>query len=202
MPHWFYAKKTQTQASSPLCAYMTGHAWDMFRVNFKEGVWYVKVRQNTWQCLTHLIPLISHLWDFCSKFDGALLNKILNFQCLFWAPLAVCWLFFCVCPTPLLPQWHIRDLGHSAKSTGGRLHLNTHTLLTQGSQSGLTMLLSRHSVGTYLKMSSHEQLSRNTQSQSSQLAEPLWTEPGLKSGIIVRELISIKKNFKAQAGYE
>ena len=32
--------------------------------------------------------------------------------------------------------------------------------------------------------------SRNTQSQSSQLAEPLWTDPGLKSGISVRELIS------------
>ena len=32
--------------------------------------------------------------------------------------------------------------------------------------------------------------SGNTQPQSSQLAEPLWTDPGLKSGISVRELIS------------
>ena len=32
--------------------------------------------------------------------------------------------------------------------------------------------------------------SGNTQSQSSQLAAPLWTDPGLKSGISVRELIS------------
>ena len=31
--------------------------------------------------------------------------------------------------------------------------------------------------------------SGNTRSQSSQLAEPLWTDPGLKSGISVRELI-------------
>ena len=30
----------------------------------------------------------------------------------------------------------------------------------------------------------------NTQPQSSQLAEPLWTDPGIKSGISVRELIS------------
>ena len=34
--------------------------------------------------------------------------------------------------------------------------------------------------------------SSNTRPQSSQLAEPLWTDPGLKSEISVRELISIK----------
>ena len=33
-------------------------------------------------------------------------------------------------------------------------------------------------------------LSGNTRSQSSQLAEPLWTDPGLKIGINLRELIS------------
>ena len=32
--------------------------------------------------------------------------------------------------------------------------------------------------------------SGNTRSQSSQLDEPLWTDPGLKGGIRVRELIS------------
>ena len=32
--------------------------------------------------------------------------------------------------------------------------------------------------------------SRNTRSQSSQLVEPLWTDPGLNSGISMRELIS------------
>ena len=31
--------------------------------------------------------------------------------------------------------------------------------------------------------------SGNTRSQSSQLAEPLWTNPGVKSGISVRKLI-------------
>ena len=40
-------------------------------------------------------------------------------------------------------------------------------------------------------------LSGNTQSQSSQLSEPLWTDPGLKSGIRVRKLIStLKKNVQ------
>ena len=33
-------------------------------------------------------------------------------------------------------------------------------------------------------------LKRKTQPQSSLLAEPLWTDPGLMSGISVRELIS------------
>ena len=37
----------------------------------------------------------------------------------------------------------------------GRLHLNTHTPLTQRSRSGLTMPLSRHNVGTYQETSSH-----------------------------------------------
>ena len=50
----------------------------------------------------------------------------------------VYWLFFSVCSTPVLPQWHIKDSSHwhikdsshSAKSAGGRLHLNMHTTLT------------------------------------------------------------------------
>ena len=67
----------------------------------------------------------------------------------------VCWLFFGVCSNPLLPQWHIKDPGHSAKSVGGRLHLNMYVPLTQQSQSGLTMLPSMHSVGTNPKTSSH-----------------------------------------------
>ena len=42
--------------------------------------------------------------------------------------------------------------------------------------------------------------SGNTRSQSSQLAEPLWTDSGLKSGIGVRELISTKKKNKRRRG--
>ena len=55
----------------------------------------------------------------------------------------------------MLPQWHVKDPGYFAKSVGGRLHLNVHTPLTQRSRSGLTMPLSRHSVGTYQETSSH-----------------------------------------------
>ena len=67
----------------------------------------------------------------------------------------VCWLLFGVHYTPVLPQWHIKDPGHSAKSAGGRLHLNTHTPLTHRSRGGLTMPMSRQSVGIYQETSSH-----------------------------------------------
>ena len=45
-------------------------------------------------------------------------------------------------------------------------------------------------------------LSENTQPQSSQLAELLWTDPGLKGGISLRELISTLILKKAQVGNE
>ena len=35
-------------------------------------------------------------------------------------------------------------------------------------------------------------------SQSSQVAEPLWTDPGQKSGISVRELMSTSKKKKKE----
>ena len=102
----------------------------------------------------------------------------------------------------MLPQWHIKDPGHSAKSADGRLHLNTLSPLTKRSRSGLTMPLSSYSVGTYHKPGPQAQ--GNNRPQSSQLAEPLWTDPGLKSGISVNELISTKnkQTNKTWAGIE
>ena len=93
-------------------------------------------------------------------------------------------------------QWYVKDPGHSAKSAGGRLHLNMHAPLTQRSRSGLTMPLSRHSVGIYQETSSHANSKGDTRSRSSQLAEPLWTDPGPKSRISERELISTSKKKK------
>ena len=98
----------------------------------------------------------------------------------------------------MLPQWHVKDPGHSAKSAGGRLHVNMHTLLTQLCQNGLTMP-SRHSVGTYQENEVTRNSSCNARLQSSQLAEPLWTDPCLKSGIRVRKLIFFKKKKKIKA---
>ena len=42
--------------------------------------------------------------------------------------------------------------------------------------------------------------SGNTQPQSSQLTEPLWTDPGLKSGFSVHELIFSLKKKKCRQG--
>ena len=67
----------------------------------------------------------------------------------------VCWLLFGVRSSHMLPQWHVKDASHSAKSAGGRLHINTHTPLIQRSRSGLMMPLSRQSVGIYQETSSH-----------------------------------------------
>ena len=110
----------------------------------------------------------------------------------------LCVLTLIRCPFhPVLPQLHIKGPGHSAKSAGGRLHLNSHTPLTQRSRSGLTMPLSRHGVGLTRNSSG------NTRLQSSQLAKPLWTDPGVNSGISLRELIStLKKKEKKSAGGE
>ena len=53
---------------------------------------------------------------------------------------------------------------------------------------------------TYPETSSHTTC-QGTFGQSSQLAEPLWTDPGIKSGISVRELISsLKKKKKRRRG--
>ena len=67
----------------------------------------------------------------------------------------VCWLLFGVRSTPVLPQWHVKEPGHSAKSAGGRLHLNTYTFMTQRSRSGMPMPLCRRGMGTNPEHSSH-----------------------------------------------
>ena len=90
----------------------------------------------------------------------------------------VCRLLFGVRSTPVLPQWHVKDPGHSAKGADGRLHINTHTTLTQRSRNGLTMPLSRQ-CGNLSGNELTRNLSQNIRPQSSQLAEPLWTDPGL-----------------------
>ena len=94
-------------------------------------------------------------------------------------------------------QWYVKDLGHSAKSASDWLHLNTHTPLTQRNRIGLTTL-SRHRVGTYQENKFTRNPLRNARPQSSQLAMPLWTDPGLECGIGVHDKnqVKIKKTRK------
>ena len=56
---------------------------------------------------------------------------------------------------------------------------------------------SRHSVGTCQGNKLTGNWSGNAHSPSSQLAEPLWTDPGFKHGISAHKLIStLKKEEK------
>ena len=101
----------------------------------------------------------------------------------------------------MLPLWHVKKPGHSAKSASGRLHLNTHTLDPTKSE-----WADYAAVQAWCENLSGNELSLNAPGnippQSSQLAEPLWTDPGIKSDISVRELISTSKQKKAQSGNE
>ena len=76
-------------------------------------------------------------------------------------------------PTPVLPQWHVKDPGHSAKSAGGRLHLNTHTLLTPSKSGWADYAAVQAECGNLSEDELTRNSSGNIRSQSSQLAEPL-----------------------------
>ena len=110
----------------------------------------------------------------------------------------MCLPLFGVRSTPVLLQWHLKEPDHSAKSAGGRLRLNTHILdPTTSEWADYTAVQAQcgNLSGNGLTCNS----SGNTRSQSSQLDEPLWTDPGLKSRISVHELIS---TLKKSAGGE
>ena len=85
--------------------------------------------------------------------------------------------------TPVLPQWHVKDSGHSAKRAGWKLHL----------KHAYTLDPTKSEWADYAAVQLTRNLSGNIRPQSSQLAEPLWTDPGIKSGTSVRELISTSK---------
>ena len=92
--------------------------------------------------------------------------------------------------TPALPQWHIKDPGHSAKSAGGRLHLKHAYTLDPTKSEWDDYAAVQTKCGNLSGNELTRNLSGNTRPQSSQLTEALRTDPGLKSGIRVRELFS------------
>ena len=101
----------------------------------------------------------------------------------------------------MLLQWNVKDPGQFTESAGGRLHLNTRTPVTQRSRIGLTVLSMQAECGDLLGKRAHTQLVGERWLQSSQPAEPLWADPGRKSGIGLRELMSIKnKRNKTKKG--
>ena len=105
----------------------------------------------------------------------------------------------------MLLQWHVKDPGQKCRwqVTPKLAYAHDSTKLEWADYA--TVQAKRGNL-------SGNELTRkpsgNTRSQSSQLAEPLWTDPVLKIGISVRELISTlktrpkKKEKKEQAGSE
>ena len=79
-----------------------------------------------------------------------------------------------------------------------RLHLNMHTPLTQRSWSGADYATVQAKCGNLSENELTRNSSGNTWPQSSQLAEPLWTDPGLRNGISVCNLISTLKKKRRQ----
>ena len=114
----------------------------------------------------------------------------------------VCWLLFGVRSTPVLPQWHVKDPGHSAKSAWRQVTpRHAYTLDPTKSE-----WADYAAVQAYCGKLSGNEITRNssgnTRPQSSQLSEPLWVDLGLKSGNSGRDLLSTekKKKKKSQAG--
>ena len=81
-----------------------------------------------------------------------------------------------------------------------QIHLNTHTPLTQTQSEWADYAGIQAQCGNLSGNEVTGNSSGNTQPQSSQLAEPLWTDPRLKSGISVLELISTSKEEKKKKG--
>ena len=146
-------------------------------------------------CLSICISCCSYLMYLCI-YSRHLLGSFLLYLCNFSFVYLIIATYFIDPFHPCVPQWHVKDPDHSAKHAGGRLHLNTHTL-SQQSRSELTMPLSRPQCGYLSGSELTRNLLGNTRPQSCQLAEPLWTDPGLKRGISVRELLSTLKEKRA-----
>ena len=122
--------------------------------------WYCHyaIIKNTAGCQDSLFVRAPGSWSKGCEFESQL-ERWDNFLC----QCHLCVLRLIRCPFPPSPppsfttvaRKRPRSFCHSAKSAGGRLHLNMRTPLTQWSRSGLTMPRSRHSVGTYQVTSLH-----------------------------------------------
>ena len=109
-------------------------------------------------------------------------------------------------PTPALPQWHVKSPGHFChKCKWQATPKHAHTLdPTKSEWADYADVQAQ--CGNLSGNDITRNASGNTRPQSSQLAEPLWTDPGLKSGPGVPELISTHTHThthtQAQAGSE
>ena len=115
----------------------------------------------------------------------------------------VCWLLFSVLSTLVLLQWLVKYPNHSGQSADGRLRWNTHTPLDPTKLEWADYATLQTWCWNLSGNELTRNLSGNIRPQSSQLAEPLWTDPCIKIGIRVLVLIStLKKKQKTWAWCE
>ena len=148
--------KTKKKHQSGSNNYVVGQGKFEMRRHYNSSYWMYIVKSSlkpericsnitTFLLLNQLHTSISSLHTvFFSQEPGCLVGR---------APDS--WLKGCKFESRQERRWHVKDPGQSSKSTGGTLHLNKRTPLTQRSRSGLTTPLSRHSLGTYLETRSH-----------------------------------------------
>ena len=133
-------------------------------------------------------------WKGC-EFESRQENFLLQSQ--------LCMLTFMWCPFyPCVTTVTCKRPQSFCQSTGGRLHLNMLTPFTQRSWSELTMLLSRHSVGTYQEMSSRKLVKEHSVTDiSAHWAIVDWSWPK-EWNLCARADLHFKKKKKVQAGKE
>ena len=98
----------------------------------------------------------------------------------------------------MLPQWHVKNKQNGSFCQKCRWQVTLKHAYTRDP----TKSESRHSVGTYQENNLPRNSPGNTQPQSSQLAEPLQTDPDLKSGTGVRELISTLNRRREKSDHQ
>ena len=95
----------------------------------------------------------------------------------------------------MLTQWHVKDPGHPGKKCRWQVTPN-HADTLDTSKSEWADAAVQAECGNLSGNELTRNSSGNTRLQSSQLAQPLWADPGRKSGISLRELISMLKKHK------
>ena len=105
-------------------------------------------------------------------------------------------------PPPVLPQWHVKDPSHSVIKRRRQVTPKYEYILDSTKSDRADHAAVQAESGNLSGNELTCNLSGNIRPQSSQPAEPLWTDPDIKSGISVRELISTSKKKKKRAGWE